>query len=311
MLWDPEDVEGQTYANMMACFQDVADERESLQDGHGQDRFRVIVKKQLQFSLAIDYLYAGLSFRQAARVLQLTKERSGLASIGACSDSTISKYARIACAVNLQNISELLEKAWTFSVALDMSTHMSTSYLDIRLRFHLAACGIINVHFLAIPVYEKHTAAVIFDTASKALDVICPSWRDTIIGVSTDGERKMTGHISGVATRFQNVAKPGFIRIWCGAHQLDIVLQSAYSKLGDNLFYCQLTALISYLRRQQNIISAMRSKAPKVADTRWESMGKVSEWFKKNKIEIALHINEKRPNCKPSDDWWIYAYGRR
>ena len=38
-LWDPEDVEGQTHANMMACFQDVADERESLQDGHGKNAF--------------------------------------------------------------------------------------------------------------------------------------------------------------------------------------------------------------------------------------------------------------------------------
>ena len=84
--------------------------------------------------------------------------------------------------------------------------------------------GIVNVHLLSVPVYERHTAAVIFYTAAKALDVLCPSWNGSIIGVSKDGERKMTGRISGVVGRFQNVAKPSFIRIWCGAHQLDIVL---------------------------------------------------------------------------------------
>ena len=80
----------------------------------------------------------------------------------------------------------------------------------------------------------------------------------------------MTGHISGVSTCFHNVVKPGFIGIWCGAHQLDTVLQS--EKMGVNLFYYKLIALISYLRRQQNIISAIRSKAPKskiLAGIRW------------------------------------------
>lgn len=306
MLWDPEDVEGQTHANMMACFEDVADESEALEGGQGLDRYRVVIKNRLQFFLGIDYLSAGLSFRQATRVLLATKERSGMASIGSCSDSTISKYARIACAVNLQKVYDLLQEAWTFSIALDMSTHMSTSYLDIRVRLHLNRHGIINVHLLAVPVYERHTAEVIFDTAAKALDVLCPPWKDTIIGVSTDGERKMTGRISGVATRFQNVAKPGFIRIWCGAHQLDIVLQSVYTKLGDEQFYQQLTALISYLRRQQNLVAEMRAKAPKVADTRWESMNKVSLWFQTHKIRIGMYIEEKQPTCAPSHVWWIY-----
>ena len=41
---------------------------------------------------------------------------------------------------------------------------------------------------------------------------------------------KKVCRISGVATRFQTLAKAGFIRIWCGVHQLDIVLQSAYTK---------------------------------------------------------------------------------
>lgn len=306
MLWDPEDIECETRSKMMLCFTEFVDNSKKLPDGQGVSRYRVSIKNMLQFSLGVDFLSVGLSFRQAARVLLQTKERSGLASIGSCSESTISKYARIACAVNLQKIYDLLDKAWTFSIALDMSTHMSTSYLDIRIRLHLNKHGILNVHILAVPVYERHTAEVIFDTSSKALDALCPSWRDTIIGISTDGERKMTGRITGVATRFQKVAKDGFIRIWCGAHQLDIVLQSAYKNLGDKLFYQQLTTLISYLRRQQNFVADLKSKAPKVADTRWESMYNVSKWFQKNKIYVDTYVEDKKPSCAPSHGWWIY-----
>ena len=114
-----------------------------------------------------------MSFCQAASVMQNTKERSVLASIGTCSNSTFSKYARISCMISLHKVYNLLEEAWTFLVALEMSTHMSTFYLDIRIRLNLNKHGILNLHLIAIPVYKGHTAAVILDTAEKALDVLC------------------------------------------------------------------------------------------------------------------------------------------
>ena len=143
--------------------------------------------------------------------MMTTKEKTGLATIGSCSDAVIAKYACFACAINLQKISELLEKAWMFAIALDMSTHMSTLYLDICIHLHLDHASIVNLHMLAIPVFNQHTGLVIFEVASKALDVLCKSWRDVVIGVLTDGEKKMTGRVSVVATRFQQVSKPEFI----------------------------------------------------------------------------------------------------
>lgn len=304
MLWDPDDVEGVTYENMMKGFEDFADSSEQLADGEGGDRFRVVIKNPVQFNLAIDYLRVGCSFRQASRIMHAVKERTGLAAVGACSDATISKYARYACAINLQKISEVLADAWTFAIALDMSTHMSTSYLDIRIRLHLNRSGILNWHILAVPIYERHTAEAIFEALVKLLDVLCPDWRAVIVGISTDGERKMTGRTNGVATLVAKVAKPGFIRVWCGAHQLDLVLQDCYVHFGSDQFYSQLTALISYLRRQKNLIADMRSKAPKVADTRWESMGGVSLWFKLHRVAVDEHLHEKKPACTPPPLFW-------
>jgi len=204
----------------------------------------------------------------------MTKELTGLASLGSASEGKVTSFVRFVCALNLQKISEMLVSSWTFSLAMDMSTHMSTSYLDIRIR--LFTCGTIhNFHLLAIPMCSSHTGKEIFLLAERALDVICPNWRDLIVSVATDGERKMTGRVQGVATRFERVAKPGFFRLWCGLHQLDIVLQKFFKHLLDDEFYTLLTGLISYLRRQQNLIKDMGTKAKKVADTRWESMSKV------------------------------------
>lgn len=103
----------------------------------------------------------------------------------------------------------------------------------------------------------------------------------------------LTGRLSGGATQFQQVANSGFIRVWCGAHQLDIVVQKVYSIFGDEEFYKQLTSLISYLRRQYNLISDMKSKAPTLSDTRWASIHGVSEWFKKNRTQSTRTLQRR------------------
>jgi hypothetical protein len=43
----------------------------------------------------------------------------------------VSRYSRFIYAMNLQCIAELLRQCWAFSVALDMATHMATSYCDV------------------------------------------------------------------------------------------------------------------------------------------------------------------------------------
>ena len=145
--------------------------------------------------MIVGYVGGGASFRMASRFLLLTKEQTGLASLGSVSEGKVASYIRFVCALNLQRIT-------AFSLAMDMSTHMSTSYIDIRIR--MFTCGSLqNFHLLAIPMFSSHTGEEIFSHASKALDVVCPDWRGVMISISTDGERKMTGRIQGVATRFE------------------------------------------------------------------------------------------------------------
>ncbi len=72
----------------------------------------------------------------------------------------------------------------------------------------------------------------------------------------------------GLVTRFERLALPGFIRIWCGAHQLDLFMQEFFKALLQEQFYSTLTAFIGYLRRQQNLISDMKTQAKNLQDTR-------------------------------------------
>lgn len=166
----------------LAIFEDVVDPEESEQDSDLQtDRYRIIIKNPIHFRFIIGYISGGASFSMASRFLLLTKEETGLASIGSIKEGTVANYVRFTSAFNLQKMSEILGSTWTFSLPMDMSTHMSTSYLDIRIRL-IVGGTIHNLHLLAIPMFCSHTGEQIFLHASRALDVIfILSWLTTHI----------------------------------------------------------------------------------------------------------------------------------
>ena len=117
------------------------------------ERYRIRLKNPAQFYLIADYLSVGASFRMASRILAMTKESTGLASLGSVSEGKVTAYARFVCALNLQSLSDMVARVWAFSVAMDISTHMATSYLDIRIHLHWNG-HILNFHLLASPMFS-------------------------------------------------------------------------------------------------------------------------------------------------------------
>ena len=93
--------------------------------------YKCIIKNPLQFSLVVDYLSIGVSFRMAVSIVLKTKECTVLASVGSISETKMRSYAWFVCAINLQRIEDSLESCWTFSIAMVMASHMSSSYLNI------------------------------------------------------------------------------------------------------------------------------------------------------------------------------------
>ena len=140
-------------------------------------------------------------------MLDSTKRLANLGKIGSVSDAKVSNFARVLVTVNLQRIRTILESAevWGFSIAFDSSNHRGGSYFAQRIRFYRSG-DVINLHLLSVPMFELHTASNMFALSVKVLDVVCPSWRDKLLGIGTDGANVMTGRLGGMATLLEKEA---------------------------------------------------------------------------------------------------------
>jgi hypothetical protein len=266
--------------------------------------FVVGVASILKMNMIVRFVSVGVSFRQASRLYSSVKEETQLGVLGHITDGDVSKICRTVCAINLQSLKELLKDSWAFSIGLDAGNNAGMSYLDIRLRISFKD-ELHNLHFLAIPMRERHTGLYQFDLVVAALDVIAPNWRHQLIGVATDGASTMTGCLQGTCTRLARECHSSIFRIWCGAHQLDLVVKKALAALCDERFLTVVTGVTGHLRRQQNLIMEMHSTCPMFATTRWISMGKFLKWVKEKRTRLLQHFDQKKPMCTPSEEWWI------
>jgi hypothetical protein len=298
MLFHPDEQDGISQARALKLF---APNEDADEDG-----YIITIKNPLQFRLITKYLARGLSFRQAEAVYIDTRQTTGMAKMGNITDTIVANYARIVCAINLQTLSSILNnpKIWAFSIANDSSTHYGHSYFDNRIRFHLDGV-IYNIHALAIPMCERHTGANMYNLISEFLEIICPEWRAKLIGAGSDGASSMTGHIRGAVTRIENAAEYKIYRVWCGLHQLDLVMKYAYSNLKDGEFNKIMHTITKYLRHQQNLIAEMGSKCPKATTTRWTAMGITCKWLLEKHAQVLEYISEDSPTQAPSDWWWV------
>ena len=160
-----------------------------------------------------------------------------------------------------------------------------------------------NFHLLAIPMHEKHTGQYMYDLVQSLLDSICPEWRNKLIACSTDGASNNTGRIKGLVKLINDECLDGFIRIWGGIHQLDLIVKKAVKGLMDDGYVKMMTDLTSHLRRQHNLISEMKSRCPKFVDTRWIGLRRLLKWLRVNRLKVLRHMG----NRGPTDIWWIIS----
>ena len=291
----------------LRIFQLQEEDENSDEVDPNSERYLVAVPNLLQFTLVVKYIRAGLSFRQCCAILQDTKETTHLGQIGCINMSKVIAYTRYICAMAYQMIADVLKSVWAFSIALDGGNKSSNSYLDLRIRFSVNEV-MHNIHLVALPMRERHTGQYMFNIVSEFFDVLCENWKSKLIGIASDGTSSMTGHRSGVVTRLHQVSLPGCYRVWCGAHQMDLVVQKIFLKLCDDSFVSTVMAMTGHLRRQKNLISEMKSKCPRFIDTRWLSMQKLLKWLVSNRPRLQRHFDEKNPPCAPEKSFWVIVY---
>ena len=295
LFFHPDDYGGPSHVKALKLFK---------QNTENSD-YMATIKNSMQFHLVVDYVGAGLSFRQVANVINATKKRTNLSAIGSLSDTEVANYARVVCAINLQAISTILnnDMVWAFSLANDASTHFGKSYFDNQIHFHLNGV-LYNVHAIAIPMFDRHTGENMFNLVSTFLDVVCSDWRAKLIGLSSDGATVMTGYLQGVVTRLEQQAEYKLYRTWCGLHQLDLVMQHGYAKLMNGELLTIMNAFIAHLRQQTNLIIDMKSTCPKLAN-RWVVIGNVCKWLWEKKVRLFQYLAENEPSQTPPDWWWV------
>jgi len=254
----------------LSLFQRV-DQEEEEEEGNVSYSYSVTIPKSktIVFQLSVRYMSCGASFRLASNILSCTYNVLHNPVLRACSRHDVANYIRVVCVVNLQRIARHLRHAWAFSIALDSATHQSTSYLDVHFRIFMPAFyNIINLHAVALPMFSRHTNEVMFQMVVSFLDIFCPGWKVHLLGVSFDGARNMTGHVSSVVTRLSNAMhnESPLTRVWCGVHQLDLVTEHIMDTMVKERFFTVMTGFITHLTRQLNLITNMKTTCPRVVN---------------------------------------------
>ena len=162
-----------------------------------------------------------------------------------------------------------------------------------------------NLHLVVVPFFGRHTAAKILDLVVKILDILCVSWRDKLISVSSDGENTMTGRKGGFVTLLENKATHKILRIWCAPHQMGIVIKKVTKEMMDGLFYKIAHAFSVHLRVQHNLIAAINGQKCPKDTTRWVAFGTMLKWFLSNRRRLLSYIDEKHPIQEPLPTWWV------
>ena len=237
----------------------------------------------------------------------------GLGFLRSVTEKKVRNWAKTVVVLSLDCFAKILRstECWCFAIAIDTATHNATCYFDIRVRVVVNG-ALRNYHLIACPFSGAHTGQNMFDLVQGIMGSLAgDTWTRKLIAVTTDGAANMVGRYRGVVSLLEKACSHSIYRVWCGAHQLDLVVQECVAKGLSETFYSKLTALINYLRRQPRLISELRSQCPTVSQTRWLSLGKVCRWIVRNRVAILIYLGheESPPFEKPSVYWWLILYG--
>ncbi len=171
--------------------------------------------KTTLFRLAMCYVSCGTSFRMASELIGCMYDVLGNPGLCACSRDEINNFIRVVYAVNLQQIADLLHRSWAFSLALDSTTHQSTSFFDLHFRVFIPNYhSIVNLHGCALRMFDRHTGDIMSTMVSKFLTVLCPNWTIHLLGLTSDEARNMIGWVAGVVIRLDAAMHSDCSLIW-------------------------------------------------------------------------------------------------
>ncbi|KAG1699441.1 hypothetical protein DVH05_012856 [Phytophthora capsici] len=291
---------------------------------HGGENYDIVIKNQRLYDLAMKFVACGASFRLASCMVQCTKEETKMACYGGCSDHRIAGFVRAVIASNLQKIALMMRSSWAYAIATDASVHQGSSYLDIRVRLWQNG-AMQDFHLLTVPAFVQRPASSIMERLQELLDIMDTNWRSKLLGTSTNGGTNtgrntgVTGSQQGLSARLTTVVnKRGFYLIWCGVHQLELVVKNCVTAFCEKAFYDELVAVLATLCQDQQSphhngsVSPFASEIiPDVAKafstTRGfaEKLMLALKWLMEHRLIVTQCLQTASPSSVPSASWWV------
>jgi hypothetical protein len=317
LFFNPSDEDGVSKEQALAVFARKSD----------SENYEIVIKNQRLYDLAIKFVSCGASFRLAARMIQCTKEETKFAYYGGCSEHKVAGYVRAVLASNLQKIALMMRSAWAYAIATDAGVHQSTCYLDIRVRMWQSG-ALQDFHLFSLPTFDQYPALSVMQRIEKCLDVLDPLWRGKLLGTTTNGGINtgrnigMTGSQQGISARLTTlVTKPGFFLIWCGVHQLELVVKNCVTSFCQKAFYDELVTVLAALRRQEHLQHHQPSDDPSFVFNREDLPDVTSaytstrgfshvlmqalKWLIEHRVGVTQFLERCASSTVPSASWWV------
>jgi hypothetical protein len=293
--------------------------RSSSSSSSSTPSFLIVIKNTKRFRLAVKLLANGSSFEKVKKDLKAVVEETGMGVYGGCSNGIVSQYSKWVCLMSLQRLRDVSKSCWAMALALDGGTHFKRGYMDVRVRmFHDGKIN--NHHVMAVPMFESHTANYITGLVLKVLGALFPGFTQKCIGITTDGENKMTGVHKGVATQLADSMGVGVRKVWCAIHQVDLIIKKCIQGIDGGEWVRALHNITNHLRNGKGSSESGLNSCPKLIDTRWLSYGCTLQYFFDNMIRIRKYLDQgykiQRSTLvegmpvvdtfgPPSPSWWM------
>ncbi|KAH8956639.1 hypothetical protein BDL97_07G051700 [Sphagnum fallax] len=223
--------------------------------------YKVEIKNVKRFQLAIQFVSAGMSFKQAA--------------------VAIGHYIRVLVAVTLQKIAFLLQH----------EDHRGTTFFDVWIRIALGGL-LFNLHLIAMPHFGRHTADNQIKMLTTLLAALYTRWQQKLLNVATDGEKTNMGHINGIQAQLVRMAEFPVVQVWCPLHQINLVVKETTNAIDRSAWLSMTYELTVYLRRQDNLITEMGVTNPKKTN-RWVALASVLQYNMKHEPKIVSYISQR------------------
>jgi len=101
-------------------------------------------------------------------------------------------------------------------------------------------------------MFNRHIGEVMLDMVSKFLTMLYPDWTIRLVGLAFEGVCNMTDYVTGIIIRLDATMHDNCLLtwIWCGVHQLDLVMEHIMNNVVKERFFTIMIGFIIHVTHQ-------------------------------------------------------------